>query len=354
MATTERPKARWSSPVVRYVLQRLLFIPAGAVIVATFSFFLVNLVPSDPIGALLGDFASPEDIERVREQLGLNEPILNRYIAFLLGVLQGDLGASYYSQAAVVQSISIRLTSSALLITFGLGVAWGLGVVQGAIGAIFQGTLIDRIAGAWVSLVQALPAYVAGLLGLFVFFYLLGWLPAPTGQLSLGVTKPPPATGAALIDTALVGDMVGVGNALAHLVLPVAALGVANSVVFARITRTTLAAALDSPFSEFSRARGLSRYTVVVQAFNASKISLLTYVAAVISGLLGGTAFVETIFNWQGLGQWAVQGLLSNDLPVIQGFVLLSGLLTLAAYVVADLLILRADPRIRRPFMGAS
>lgn len=349
-ATAGAGRAPRMSPALLYVLRRIALIPAGIFGVATLSFFLVTLVPSDPVGALLGDMATADDIARTRAELGLDKPVFERYTDYVARVFKGDLGESYYGGTPVLDSIVDRVTSSALLIVLGFAVAWIVGVLLGGIGAYRPGRLADRASGSVIAVTQAVPAYVAGLLGLFVFFYLFGWLPAPTGQLSIGVVRPANVTGAALVDSILDGNWDAAWDAFKHLILPVLALGSANSVVFSRLTRATLERSLTAPYSEFATARGLSQWTVVRQGFRASKISLITYAAAVVSGLLGGTAIVEQIFNWQGLGQWAVTGLTKSDLPVIQGFVLLSGLLTLLAYLVADMLVLRADPRIRRPY----
>jgi ABC-type dipeptide/oligopeptide/nickel transport system permease component len=201
-----------------------------------------------------------------------------------------------------------------------------------------------------VALTQAVPDYVLGLLGALLFFYVLRILPAPIGQIGLTVAQPTHITGAAFLDALLSGNGAALSDAFGHLVLPVLALGIANSVVFARVTRSTMATALETAHVEFARAQGLSEWRVVRQAFRASKIPVITYSATVAAGLVGGDAIIEQVFNWQGIGQWAVTGLLNDDLPVVQGFVLLSGSITLLAYLIADLLVLKADPRIRRPF----
>ena len=344
-----RPTAH---PVLRYVLVRLALVPVGAIGVATVSFFFVNLIPSDPVRALLGDFATPEATAQMRHSLGLDQGLWARYTDYLGGLFRGDLGNSYYGGSSVGADIASRLTSSLELIVLGFLVAWVLGVFVGGLSAYRRGRVTDRVGGLGMALMQAFPAYAVGLLGLYFFFHVLGWLPAPVGQVDLDTPRPPVRSGAALVDNLLIGAWGGVGDALAHLVIPVLALGIANSVIFARLTRLTLAAALDSPYSEFAAARGLSSWQVVRQGFRASKVSLMTYSATVVAGLLGGGAIIEQIFNWRGVGQWAVTGLLKSDLPVIQGFVLLSGVVTLLAFLTADLLILRADPRIRRPYRG--
>lgn len=336
----------------RYLLIRLAFIPLGALGVATLSFFLVNLVPSDPVRALLGDLATAQQVKAQRHILGLDRSLWHRYVSFLNGLVHGTLGHSYYGGDSVGGQIVSRLASTAELVVLGFLVAWIVGVLLGAMSAYWAGGIVDRVLGGVIALTQAVPDYVIGLIGSLVFFYALHILPAPIGQIGLNTAQPHHITGAAFLDALLSGNTAALGDAFGHLVMPVLALGIANSVVFARVTRSTLAEALGTAHVEFARARGLAEFAVVRQAFRASKIPVITYAATVAASLVAGDAIIEQVFNWQGIGQWAVTALLKRDIPSIQGFVLLTGTVTLVCYLVADLLILRADPRIRRPAGG--
>jgi ABC-type dipeptide/oligopeptide/nickel transport system permease component len=337
------------SPGARYVLLRLCFIPIGVLAVATLSFFFVNLIPSDPVRAFLGSLATRAQILAAERKLGLNQGLWARYLHYLNGLLHGSLGSSYYGGQPVAQAIEQRFVSSAELIIPAFLLAYLIGVTLGGIGAYYRGRPADRAAGLVVALAQAIPDYVIGLLGLFLLFYVLHVLPAPTGQQSLTIIPAPNVTGGSLVDSLIAGNGPAAQDALMHLIMPVLALGIANSVVFARITRVAMVNSLASAHIEFARARGLREWQVVRQAFTVSRIPVITYSATVIAGLIGGDAIVEQVFNWQGIGQWAVAGMLRSDLPVVQGFVLLSGVITLFAYLVADLLVFRADPRLRRP-----
>lgn len=337
------------SPGARYLLLRLGFVPIGALAVATLSFFFVNLIPSDPVRAFLGSLATPAQILATQRKLGLDQSVWDRYISYLNGLFHGSLGSSYYGGQPVIDAIGQRITSSAELIVPAFILAYLIGVTLGGIGAYYKGRAADRAAGLVIALTQSIPDYVVGLVGVFFLFYVLHLLPAPTGQLSLTIIPPPAVTNASFVDAVIAGNGPAISDSLQHLIMPVLALGIANSVVFARITRETLSRSLASAHIEFARARGLPEWQVVRQAFRVSRIPVITYSATVIASLIGGDAIVEQVFNWQGIGQWGVQGLLRSDLPVVQGFVLLSGVVTLLAYLAADLIIFRADPRIRRP-----
>ena len=145
-----------------------------------------------------------------------------------------------------------------------------------------------------------------------MLFYVAHVLPAPTGQQSLTIIGPRHVTGAALADSLIAGNWQAAQDALMHLIMPVLALGIANSVVFARITRTAMVSSLASAHVEFARARGLREWQVLRQAFTVSRIPVITYSATVIAGLIGGDAIVEQVFDWQGIGQWAVAGMLRS------------------------------------------
>jgi ABC-type dipeptide/oligopeptide/nickel transport system permease component len=350
-AATVGPARRASmlSPGTRYILLRVCFVPVGALAVATLTFFFVNLIPSDPVRAFLGSLATPAQITAEQHKLGLDQPVWDRYISYMSGLFHGSLGNSYYGGQAVIDAIGQRIVSSAELIIPAFILAYLIGVALGGIGAYYQGRAADRVAGAAVALAQSIPDYIIGLLGVFIVFYELHWLPAPTGQISLTVIPPPSVTNASFIDALIAGNGSAIADSLRHLIMPVLALGIANSVVFARITRVAMVRSLASSHIEFARARGLREWQVVRQAFRVSRIPVITYSATVIASLIGGDAIVEQVFNWQGVGQWAVAGMLRSDLPVVQGFVLLSGVITLVAYLLADLIIFRVDPRVRRP-----
>ena len=336
------------SPGARYIALRIAFIPLAAYAVMTVSFFLVNLVPSNPAQVVLGALATPGQIRAFNQRLGLDESVFVRYGHYVDGLFHGNLGASYYDQTSVAGAISNRLTSSLELIIAGLAVAWVLGTALGILAACFRGRFIDNVVSAVIAVLQAVPDFVVGLLGALLLFFALRWLPAPVGQLPVGVTPPPTITGAAFVDSVLQGYWGLAGQAAQQMVLPVLALGVFNSVVFARTVRATLSEALDAPYSDFALARGLRRRTVVRLAARASMLPTITYGGIVLAALVGGDAIVETVFSWQGLGQWGVTGVERSDIPVVEGFVMVAGIIAVVAYLLADILTFVLDPRVRR------
>lgn len=332
---------------LRYFARRLALIPVTLFGLCTVSFFLVNLVPSNPAGVVLGDFATPEQVERVNKRLGLDGSIWSRYGEFLHRLGNGSLGKSYFSDESVVSGLGNRVASTLELVIGSWFVAFVLGTALGLAMAYWKSSARSNVINMGVALVQSIPDFVLGILGSLAFFYYLGVLPLPLGQLPPQAVPPPTVTGAAFVDSVLSLQGASALSALKQLILPVAALGVAGSVVFARIVNSASAEALNSGHTTFARARGLREFTVVWLAMRASILPAVAASGIVIGTLVGGDAIVEVVFNWQGMGQWGAKGALETDLPVLEGFIIAGAGLSLLAYIVADMSMYWLDPRVR-------
>lgn len=328
-----------------YVAKRLLMIPVSMFVIITLCFGLVSLIPGDPAVAIGGGYATAADLAAIRHGLGLDKPLVERYLDYVAAVLHGNLGTSFFTKEPVLQSIGQYLPNTLELIVLALVVAVGLGLVLGGIGAYFQRRVPDRISSVIITATQSIPDFVLGLVGIYVLFYLLRIAPPPLGRLGIGDSQPRPITHFLFIDCILTGDWSALGSALAHAFLPVLTLGIIYSSYFAKTTRATLGQAMRSAQVEFARACGLSERQVIRYAFVAARTSILTYGAILFGVLLGGAAIIETIFSWQGAGQWALNAMLKVDVPVIQGFVLVVGLMTLLIYLGLDIVIVLLDPR---------
>lgn len=331
----------------RYLAMRIAFIPVAAFIVLTIAFFLVNVVPSDPARVVLGNLAGPQQIADFNHAHGIDQPLQVRYWRYLTRLVHGDLGVSFYDNTGVLDQITKRIVSSLELVVLGLIVAWALGTLLGAISAYYRGRRVDNAVGVLVGLVQSVPDFVIGLLGALFLSYTFAILPAPSGQLPIGNVPPHDTTGAAFVDAITNGNWNLVTPAGRQLILPVLALGISNSVIFARTVRATLGQALDSNYSEFARARGLRGRTVVRLALRSSLLPTVTYAGIVFANLLGGDAVVEKVFGWQGVGQWGVEGVQRSDIPTTEGFVIVTGVVAIVVYLLADLIGTALDPRLR-------
>lgn len=343
MATPVRSPTR---RMARLLARRLAIVPLSLLSVVLISFLLVALIPQSTATAIAGQGASAERVAEINRELGLDLPILEQLGRYLGRLAQGDLGTSFYTQLPVWPDLLSHLPATLELVIPALTLGVLLGVGWGTLGAYFAGRAVDQTVRTIGSALQAMPEFLVGLLLIYVVFYLLGWAPAPTGRLGITSITPPGVTGFYTIDAALAGDGRVLRDALAHLVLPVLTIALPLGAVLARITRATVGDAFSGAHTEYARALGLPERQVVRYALVDARTSILTFVAACFASLVGGAAIVEIIFNWQGVGQWAVSGMTNLDPPQIQGFVLFSGAVTLLVYIALDLLSMAIDPRI--------
>jgi ABC-type dipeptide/oligopeptide/nickel transport system permease component len=331
----------------RFCLRRIPLMLASMWGVITVTFMLVALVPSDPARAVAGTFATKAEIAQISKNLGLEHSLWTRYVNYWNGLFHGSLGQSIYSPTSVMSQIGQLLPSTLELVILSMFFGGILGIGLGAVSAYYHRRWQDRVSSTVVGVMQALPDFVLGVLVIYLFAYLLRILPGPEGQLSLVATPPPTVTHMILVDSLISGQFGTFWDAVQHAILPVVTLSIVISAVFARITRAAMRDAMDSEQTSFARACGLPERQVVRYALLSSRTPIMTYAAVIFGALFGGTAIVETIFNWNGLSQWAVQAMLKNDYPEIQGFVLVVGVITLFVYFLLDLGTGILDPRVR-------
>jgi peptide/nickel transport system permease protein len=330
-----------------FAAKRLLFVPIGILVVVSLSFWLVNLVPSDPASMKAGELVSPQDLRLIRHQLGLDHSVWHRYVLYMKALIfHFNLGRSYYTDRPVLNDMVLHFPSTLELVVLSLMLAAILGVGIGTVGALFRGRGPDRAARIYMASTQSIPDFFLGLILIFVLFYRLGWASAPTGQLGLLDVPPPSVTHVLLVDAVIARDWPVFRSALAHAVLPVLTLGLSYSAFFAKTTRAVLATALDSHQVEFARACGLHERTIIGYALRAARTPIITFGGLLFAGLAGGAAIVETVFAWNGLGQFTVDSVLHLDLPEIQGVILVFGLTTFMIFIVVDIVVVALDPRV--------
>jgi peptide/nickel transport system permease protein len=341
-----RKRAYWRRGLGPFLAKRLLLIPVSILVVVMISFFLIAFIPSSTAMAIAGEDATPERIAQITAQLGLDKPMWQQFIDYLVRLAHFDLGTSFYTGLPTAQELATRIPASLELALPAFLLSIIIGITLGTAGAFFPGKLPDKVERVWSTVLHATPEFLLGVLGIYVVFFLLGWVPAPTGRLAITDTPPPTVTGFYTIDSLLIGDLDTFGHAFQRLILPVVVLALAGSVAFARMTRAGLAESLHSNFIEFARSAGLPRHQIVRYALLDVRTPILTYVAMGVGSLIGGAAIIETLFSWPGYGAWGIGGMSSLDAPVIQTFVLVSGLLALLSYVVLDIVSVIFDPRI--------
>ena len=317
----------------------------GVIIV---TFLLTRVLPGDPAIYFAGPVASAQAIADIRRQLGLDQPLWAQFLRYVGDLVHGNLGISLNTGQPVLAEIATRLPASAELTLCGLLLAVAIAVPLGVLAALRQDSWIDHLCRVVTTAGVSLPVFFTGLLAVYVFYYVLGWAPAPLGRLDSFLSEPPRATGFFLIDALLARDGEVFFAALGQLVLPALTLAVFALAPLARITRAAMLTALASEFVRTARAAGLGARTVVfTYAFRNALLPLLTTLGMVFSFLLGANVLVEKVFAWPGIGSYAVEALIASDFAPVQGFVLTMAILYILLNLLIDLLYGLVDPRMR-------
>ncbi|HLQ88774.1 MAG TPA: ABC transporter permease [Xanthobacteraceae bacterium] len=328
--------------------KRLMLALPSLVGVVIVTFLLTRALPGDPAAYFAGPAATTEAVEQIRVKLGLDKPLIVQFGRYVSDLARGDLGQSLTTGQPVAQELRTRLPASAELTLLGLIVSMMIAVPLGIMAATRPGSLIDHACRVVTTAGVSLPVFFTGLILVYVFYYLLGWAPAPLGRLDVFANPPPTVTGFYLIDSLVAGDGEVFWASLKQLFLPALTLGIFSLAPIARMTRASMLAVLASDFVRTARASGLSPYTVVVTyAFRNAMIPVVTTLGMVFSFLLGANVLVEKVFAWPGIGSFAVEALIASDFAPLQGFVLTMAILYVALNLVIDILYGLIDPRVR-------
>jgi len=317
---------------------------AGVIVV---TFVLTRALPGDPAVYFAGPTATPQSVEEIRHQLGLDRSWPVQFAYYLDDLAHGDLGNSLSTGQPVLTEILTRLPASAELTLAGLLIAVLIAVPLGVLAAVRPGSWIDHVCRVVSTAGVSLPTFFTGLLLVYVFYFLLGWSPAPLGRLDIFYSAPPMYTGFYLLDSLIAGDLETFRAALSQLILPAFTLGIFALAPLARVTRASMLAALGSEFVRTARASGLSRWRIVaVYAFRNAILPVVTTLGMVFSYLLGGNILVEKVFAWPGIGSYAIDALIASDYAPVQGFVLAMAVLYVALNLLIDMLYGVLDPRV--------
>jgi peptide/nickel transport system permease protein len=286
--------------------------------VCTLVFLLLHLVPGDPVDAMLGESARPADRAALRASLGLDQPLLEQYTRYLVGLARLDLGQSFQDQRPVSAVLAERLPATLQLAAAALLLALVLAIPLGVLAAKHRGGPIDGAAMSFSLLGISLPNFWLGPLLILVFSLWLGWTP------------------------------VSGNDGAVSLVLPAITLGTGLAAVLARMVRASVLEVLGEDYIRTARAKGLSEAAVLRRhALRNAWLPVLTLVGLQLGGVLGGAVITETVFAWPGVGSLLVESIQSRDYPVVQGCVLLISVLYVLVNAATDLAYARVDPRIR-------
>ena len=312
--------------MLKFFLWRVLSTVPVVFVVTFLVFGLILLIPGDPAITIAGPDATPQQIEAIRERLGLNRPFLVQYVDWLGSALQADLGTSLFTSRAVTTSIQESLPVTLALTLTAILISLLLSVPLAVLSATRRGGWLDRLATVASSIGIALPSFWLGLMLVLLFSLGLGWLPA-TGYVPLSEDP---------------------ANWLRHIILPATTLGVAAAAESTRQLRGSLIEVLQQDYVRTARAKGLrARMVIGKHVFKNASVPLVTVIGLQVTLLLGGAIVVEQVFGVPGLGQVAISAVTTRDLPVIQGVVLIAVLVAMLSNLLVDLTYGYLNPKVR-------
>lgn len=309
-----------------YILRRLVLLIPVLLVVGLVVFALVHLTPGDPAAVILGDEARPEEIARVREQLGLNDPLYVQFVRWIAGAVRLDLGDSIFLNMPVTRALLQRAEPTGLLTLYAKLISLAIGIPAGVIAASRRNSLLDR--GLMVMSVSgaAMPGFYLAILLILAFAVNLRWLPS--------------------------GGYVPIGDDpvehLRRMILPAFSLGFAQSALLARLVRSSMLDVLREDYIRTAAAKGIAQRRIIYgHALRNALLPAITVIGTSVGALLGGAVITETVFTLPGMGQLVVQSVLRRDYPVIQGALLLIAVIYVLVNLLVDVLYVYVDPRVR-------
>ena len=306
--------------MIRFLFTKFLLAFFTVFVTTILVTLLIHVVPGDPVQIMFAQSqgSTPEQIEQVRVNLGLDQPIYIQYLNYLDRLSKGDLGKTIRGGQPVLEVIFQRLPNTILLATSAMMIAILLGVPLGFLAAYNKGTISDTFIMILAISGISMPHFWLGLILLFIFAVDLGWLPVS-------------------------------GSGLLNLVLPALTLGISNAAIFARLTRTSMIEILQQDFVITALAKGLpKKYVLRKHVLRAGLIPLVTMMGMQFAFMMGGAIVVENIFSWNGVGRMAVEAIFQRDYPIIQGFILTFSVIVVFVTISLDVIYAFIDPRIRR------
>lgn len=311
--------------MLTYIARRLLTLPLILVVVTMIAFLIMHFAPGDPAAMIAGSGAQQEQVEAIRKELGLDQPLINQLLAYIGRVLKGDFGRSYIKKTLVMEDLKYSFSNTLYLVV--LATIWPLliAIPMGIFAATHQNTIYDRACTTLSVVGLSAPIFFVGLLLGWLFGYKLRWLPIS------GIGRP-------------ILSMTG----LRHLVLPAFTLGVGNLASLTRLTRSSMLEVLRQDYIKTARSKGLKEWRVVYEhALRNAALPIWTVVGIQFAYMLAGAVITETIFAWPGLGYLTYTAITQRDFPTIQGALLVIGTIFVLVNLIVDVIYAWLDPRIQ-------
>ncbi len=347
--TKENKHRRARAPMLRFIKAATLTIGSVAVTMLGLlfiTFIIGRVMPIDPVLAIVGERASQSTYDAVYEQLGLDKPIIVQFFYYLFDVIRGDFGISLLNARPVSEDIARVFPATMELATLGVFIGIVLGIPLGVIAAVNRGSWIDQVVRVIALVGYSMPIFWLGLIGLLIFYGILGWVSGP-GRLGIFYQDiVPPRTGMILVDSMIVGNFSVFKNAFSHIILPASLLGYYSLAYISRMTRSFMLEQLSAEYVTTARVKGLSERAVIWgHAFKNIRVQLITVIALSYANLLEGSVLTEIIFSWPGIGSYITTALLSADMNAVLGGTVVVGLIFICLNILSDLLYRVFDPR---------
>jgi peptide/nickel transport system permease protein len=331
--------------MAKYAAQRLLMVPFILMLISLLVFFAIRLAPGDPAEMAMQQFATEEELARLRAEWGLDQPLWQQYLRFVWNALQGDFGRSFFGNVSVGEQVAQRLPATIELAVAAVGVSAVIGVVAGTLAAVHRGKWIDQLSRLIALFGISMPIFWLGLMLIALFAVTLGWLPV-SGRLDAR-TFVEAKTHFIFIDALLAGDFRAFGSAALHLVLPAVTMGLYSAGIVARFTRSAMLEVLNQDYIRTARSKGLrERVVVYSHALRNAMLPVITILGLQFGNFLGGAAVTETVFSWPGLGKLLIDAILQRDYPQVQASVFVLATTYVLVNLAVDLAYAKVDPRI--------
>lgn len=332
--------------MINYIIKRLLALIPILIGVAVIVFLIVHLIPGDPAQTMLGERASDEALAKLREDMGLNDPLPVQFWRYVKNLLRGDLGRSIMSNNPVSSELAQRFPATLELSFFAMVFAVFVGVPAGIFASVKQNSWFDNLSMLVALIGVSMPIFWLGLMFIWLFAVELGWFP-PSSRIGVGLDFAP-ITNLYVIDSILQLNFTALKDIVHHLVLPAVALGTIPMAIIARMTRSSMLEVLRKDFIRTAYAKGLKRKIVIFKhALKNAMVPIITVVGLQFGVLLGGAVMTETIFSWPGLGKYLVDAIYARDFPIVQGGILFFAGVFVLVNLIVDLSYALVDPRIQ-------
>ena len=304
--------------MINFLLKRVAYAFLILIGITFITFILTYIIPADPVRMLAGRSATPETVESIRQQLGLDKPLIIQYLNYLFNLLQGDLGRSYVQKTQVTELIMSRLPATLLLMVGAIFFELLIGLTVGIISSVKRGTNLDKILTTISFVGISAPQFVVGLILLYLFAYKLDFLP-------LG----------------------GYGT-ISHLILPALTLGITGGGWYGRMTRSSMIDVLRQDYIRTAKAKGASNSRIVlIHALRNAILPIIAMIGLDIGIFMSGAVVVESVFGWPGIGQLAWQAIQRLDIPIIVGVTIVAATFIILGNLIADIASAISDPKIR-------